>query len=138
MGIFSPLKCRFIQKFSYYMFRAGKRWRSRRALTRHYYMSPQFSAYLSILTLFNSQLFSPLFNTDFTDDLIILTWTIKNSIYTIEIFNDGSINGIISNTQSKDRVDRCELSTIFEMVNQAYICYTDKSKLSKYITFAYS
>jgi len=97
--------------------------------------APQYSSYRSILQLFNQQLFSPIFNTDFDDyNTIFLSWKIKYSTYEITIFNDGEIECSIFNSQSKDVLNNCELETFYNMINQAHITYSDKSKLWRYVT----
>lgn len=76
---------------------------------------------------------------DSDNDLIVLSWEINYSKYTIEIFNDGTIEASIFNSQCKDVVKNCELETIFNMINQSYISYgTEQSKLRRYINYKYN
>lgn len=98
-------------------------------------MTLQYDTYLTLSTLFNSQPFSLLFNLDSTDDIIFLTWQIQFQHYEIQIFNNGEINCSISNSGSQDRINNCELETIYNMINRAHIEYKDKNKLWRYVSY---
>lgn len=98
-------------------------------------MSKQYDTFLTLSQLFNSQLFSPLFNLDNEDNIIFLSWRINNAFYEIEILKDGSIICFCSDQKNKIIIDEVEL--IFNCVNQAYINYgSEKAKAWRYVTSA--
>lgn len=103
-------------------------------LFSHYYMSKQYDTFLTLSQLFNSQIFSPLFNLDNEDNIIFLSWRINNAIYEIKILNNGNLSCNLSSPNIKDKLFIDELELIFNCINLAYINYgTNKSRLWRHV-----
>jgi hypothetical protein len=92
------------------------------------------------LQIFNNSLFVPEFNINCDDDnLIILSWTIKETTYNIYILFNGDISASMSNSRHSEKLNNVEIETIYNMLNQSFIYYgSEDTKLNRYITYAHN